>query len=84
MAINGGTIDDRQDENDELRALAGLFSLLAAFQPHGHKCSACGNLWSHREADINSSDEWDRQHTCSQCGQLERMKCEVDGSPLRD
>lgn len=65
-------------------APARLLAMLG-LDTHFHKCAkeGCNYIWSHRKADITSSEEHDAAHTCQKCGTQQTDKCEPDGSPLR-
>lgn len=52
---------------------------------HHHKCAAkgCGTVWSHRQADMRTKEQWKAGHSCPACGTEQTDKCEADGSELK-
>ena len=51
---------------------------------HHHKCTdaSCGRIWSHAEADFNSSKAFNAGHCCPACGAEQFYKCTPEGKPI--
>lgn len=47
---------------------------------HSHKCSDCGNIWTHDRDTIKgrSDDIYKKAHTCSECGETQFYRHDVD------
>lgn len=47
---------------------------------HGHICEQCGTKWEHADdtPDRCSSEEFQREHTCQNCGEKQFYKAEPE------
>lgn len=58
--------NDEAPSFDELKELVA--HLIEPFvKPHRHNCPSCHRSWTHCTIDFDSSEEFEKAHTC--CGQ---------------